>query len=126
MRLIDRLIYGSGRGLRMPLFDQRIYWLVDRNTQRGDFYTWSGWFGSQIQSFQWRIPKSREERVLSGVRFRLFGWTKTWGRVRVSWCIEGLDAQNIETANKWLHALEQRLGQSVVGDWPPETVAEKP
>lgn len=57
---LDHLIFGNGYGLRSPYFDNRYYWLS------GQLYTWSGWLGAQLQSFQWFHPKPGEERRLGG------------------------------------------------------------
>jgi len=82
---LDFLIFGNGKGLGAPFFSQRFYWLVDRHTGRGAFYTWSGWFGSQLASFQWTHPNAGEERVLGGLPFRPFHSNRRWGRVNVAW-----------------------------------------
>ena len=82
---LDFKIFGSGCGLGAPFWSQPFYWLVDANTEKGTFYTWSGWFGSQLMSFQWRHPLPQEERVLAGKRFRPFMSNRRLGRVEVKW-----------------------------------------
>lgn len=118
---LDHKIFGNGYGLGSPYFDGRFYWLS------GQFYTWSGWFGAQLQSFQWRHPKAGERRTLAGREFvvfsseRLFWWL--WrdgivsiplplGRVRVSWALTGRDAlpDDIDEANATLRQLQKDLG----------------
>lgn len=123
MRLIDRLIFGSGHGLAMPASDQRIYWLVDRKTERGTFYTFCGGFGAQLRSFQWTHPRAQEERVLSGVSFRPFCSHRQRGRVEISWSMVRLP-ENLDAANFWIRSLEKRLGEILPGQWPPEMVAK--
>lgn len=63
---LDHLLFGNGHGLKSPHFDDRYYWLS------GQFYTWSGWFGSQLQSFQWFHPKPGEVRKLGGLNYSPF------------------------------------------------------
>lgn len=91
IRWLDFAIFGNGCGLGAPYFSQVFYWLVDSNTEKGTFYTWCGWFGSQLQSFQWFHPIPGEERILAGVRFRPFTSTRRWFRVRVAWKGSGLN-----------------------------------
>ncbi len=91
IRVLDFAIFGDGHGMGAPYFSQTFYWLVDGFTERGTFYTWSGWFGSQLQSFQWTHPNAGEERLLAGKRFRPFQSHRQWGRVRVSWACSELE-----------------------------------
>lgn len=115
---LDHWIFGNGYGLKTPRIDDKFYWLS------GEFYTWSGWFGSQLQSFQWRHPKAGEERVLIGRKFKpfqssrhfmwvwrryLFGFPLPVCRVRVCWCTHISD--NIDEANEELGKMEKELGR---------------
>jgi hypothetical protein len=84
---LDFRLFGSGNGLVAPAWSQAFYWLVDPSTKRGDFYTFSAGFGSQLISFQWTTPKPQERRVLAGMTFSPFYASRTHGRVRVSWSV---------------------------------------
>lgn len=111
---LDHLIFGRGRGLSQPYFDGVYYWLVDTSNERrrGQFYTWSGWFGSQLQSFQWRHPKPQETRRLAEREFRPFCSERRWLRVRVSWAQVGL-SKDIDKANAALRRLRAELGSGL-------------
>lgn len=85
IKFLDFLIFGNGCGMGAPYFNQTFYWLKDSLTERGTFYTWCGWFGSQLQSFQWTHPNAGERRFLSGYEFRPFSSRRTLGRVQVAW-----------------------------------------
>lgn len=113
MRLVDRLIFGGGRGLALPHFDQRLYWLVDANTRRGDFYTFFPGFGAQLLSFQWTHPRAQETRILSGVCFRPFQSHRRWFRVNVAWALTS------KATNENLRKLEARLGTVALDRWEP-------
>lgn len=113
---LDHKIFGNGYGLRSPYFDDRFYWLS------GEFYTWSGGLGAQLQSFQWRHPRAGEERELCGHKFRpfyserrfmwlwrshVFGFPLPVARVRVSWCTHLPD--KLDEANETLRQLRREL-----------------
>jgi hypothetical protein len=112
---LDQRIFGNGHGLKSPYWDDVYYWLS------GDFYTWSGWFGAQLQSFQWRHPKAGERRRLAGREFRalhsnrefLWLWIVPLPicRVRVAWSGVGLP-KPIAEANEALRKLQTELGRS--------------
>lgn len=108
---LDHLIYGSGHGLATPFWDGRFYWLVDQKTKRGELYTWSGWFGSQLQSFQWTHPNAGERRTLAGHDFKPFHSTRTWFRVRVAWALTRTP-ESVDECNKFLRELEPKLGKN--------------
>lgn len=112
MMRLDFWIFGNGRGLAMPSMDGKLYWLVNRNTKRGEFYHWNGWFGSQIKSFQWTRPLAGEERILCGRRFRAMHSRRCWMRVCVAWAMNLPD--DIDKAN-----IELRLLQKQLGEWVP-------
>lgn len=76
---IDHLIFGSGRGMGSPFWDQRFYWLS------GDLYTFMHGFGAQLHSYQWRHPKPGERRKLAGRDFYPFQSRRRWLRVEVAW-----------------------------------------
>lgn len=116
IRGLDFLVFGSGMGIGAPFWDQRFYWLVDtmkgRKVGRGTFYTWSGWFGAQLQSFQWTHPNAGERRRLCDLEFKPFHSERRWFRVRVAWACTTVPA-GIDEANAFLRALERKLGQSI-------------
>lgn len=114
---LDHRIFGNGRGLGSPYFDQRFYWLSGR------IYTWIGGFGAQLQSFQWSHPKPGETRKICGREFRPFssGRDYLWlwrdsifsiptpiSRVRVSWACYLPD--NLDEKNADLRELQKKLG----------------
>jgi hypothetical protein len=107
MNFLDRVIFGSGHGLAMPVCDEAIYWLNDEATGTGCFYQWSGWFGAQLASHQWRHPRVGDERVLMGRRFRPCSSSRRWFRVRVSWSMKLPD--DLSEANKSIHELMDGL-----------------
>lgn len=85
---LDFKIFGNGRGLGAPFFDQPFYWLVDRQTKRGNFYTFCAGFGAQLSSFQWTHPRPQERRLLAGLEFVPYQSHRQRGRVCVSWAVE--------------------------------------
>ncbi|MGB3485337.1 MAG: hypothetical protein WBB07_24370 [Mycobacterium sp.] len=129
MLRLDHLIFGNGRGLASPYFDDCFYWLVDTSKQdrhgsRGEFYTFMAGFGAQLHSFQWRHPKAGEERKLAGKRFRplhstrrfLWLWPRSIfsiplpvARVSVAWSWVDLP-KDINHANAALRDMRKTLG----------------
>lgn len=106
---LDQKIFGSGHGIKSPRCDDRYYWLVDPHTNKGELYTWCGWFGSQLQSFQWTHPRAGEERLLVGYYFRPYTSYRNFGRVRVTWACAALP-RDVTAANEFLRKLELKLG----------------
>lgn len=102
---LDFRIFGHGRGMAMPHFDGRLYWLA------GEFYTFSPGFGAQLTSYQWRHPRAGEERWLCGRTFRVLHSSRRWGRVQVAWGMVGLAGLSIDEQ----HRRVRHLG-SIVGD----------
>jgi hypothetical protein len=115
---LDHKIFGSGYGLKSPFWDDKYYWLS------GGLYTWSGWYGSQLQSFQWSHPKPGESRKLLGREFRPFLSNREFmwlwrdkifaiplpiSRVRVSWSCDL--PEDLNEANAALHAMQKELNQ---------------
>lgn len=76
---LDHLIFGNGRGLKSPYFDNHFYWLGGR------LYTFSYGFGAQLQSFQWTHPNAGERRKLCGREFQPLHSSRSWLRVEVAW-----------------------------------------
>lgn len=109
---LDFKIFGSGFGMGQPFFDGSLHWLVDTadgertHRSRGDFYlAHPGYFGAQLTSFQWRVPKPGERRKLLGMDFVVFQvgrgrWPIRW---RVSWA---LWTNNSETRAELARRLE--------------------
>jgi len=103
---LDHLIFGSGHGIKSPYWNDVYFW------QNGEFYLWSGWFGAQLISFQWRHPKPQERRIIEGREMRVYHSERRWGRVCISWSlcgkdsIEGLD---INEANSKLTKFKSQL-----------------
>lgn len=99
---LDQLIFGNGHGLKSPFFDDRYYWLS------GEFYTWHGWLGSQLQSFQWTHPRPGETRKLAGRDYRVFHSVRSGLRVRVSWATKLPD--DLDKAHALLRQIQSDLG----------------
>jgi hypothetical protein len=114
---LDHRIFGNGYGLKSPYFDDKFYWLS------GELYTWGGWFGAQLQSFQWRHPKAGERRTMLGREFRALHSTREWlwvarnyifgfplpiARVRVAWSYTALPT-DLDEANAELRRIQAEL-----------------
>jgi len=84
---LDFWLFGNGHGLAQPHWDGVYYWLVDRDSRVGRFYTFSGWFGSQLQSIEWLTPRPGTRRTLKGREFVVFSAVRAGPRVRVSWAM---------------------------------------
>lgn len=104
---LDHKIWGNGHGLKTPFFDAVFYWLSGR------LYTWSGWFGCQLSSFQWLHPKEGEVRKLANREFVVFRSERCGIRVRVDWTMKGLADLDVDRANQELLALKKDLGTPV-------------
>lgn len=123
MLWLDHLIFGKGRGLCSPYFDNTFYWLVDtsgrsRGSGKGRLYTYTGGFGAQMRSIEWRAPKAGTRRQLAGVTFTVFSATRRGPRVEVAWAMHLPD--NIDLANAKLRDFRERLGGYLLGSWPAE------
>lgn len=95
---LDFALFGRGCGLAQPDLDGVFYWLVDRWTKTGRFYTFSHGFGAQLQSIEWMTPKPGTRRFLKGREFVVFNVSRAGPRVRISWAMarmpSGIDEQN--------------------------------
>lgn len=115
---LDHKIFGNGFGLASPYSDSRFYWLS------GELYTWSGWFGAQLQSFKWRHPRAGERRILFGYEFRALHSTRYFWwlfrgyifaiplpicRVSVAWARVDLP-KPIDEANAALRQMQVEIG----------------
>lgn len=113
---LDHKIFGNGYGLKSPYFDAKFYWLS------GELYHWSGGFGAQLASIQWRHPKAGERRKLLGREFRAlhserrFMWLGRIVplpicRVEVAWSLSGVDElpPGVDEPNIILRQLQKDL-----------------
>jgi len=116
---LDHKIFGNGRGLGSPYFDNKFYWLS------GELYTWMSGFGAQLHSIQWRHPNAGEERELFGYRFRplhsnryflwlwrdsIFAIPTPICRVMVAWARVDLP-DGIDEANAALRDMKSQIGE---------------
>lgn len=83
MLWLDHLLFGNGRGMKSPHADSLFYWLDGR------FYGWSGWFGCQLQSFEWRRMPAGTRRRLVDRDFVVVATQRRWLRVRTTWSMTG-------------------------------------
>jgi len=84
------LTHGNGFGIAQPFFDGAFYWID------GELYHVTGWFGSQLVSWQWTHPNASETRRLIGREFRPTRSTRRSGLVEVSWSfLRDGDSHNI-------------------------------
>lgn len=95
---LDWKLFGNGRGMASPYFDDAFYWLSGR------FYRWTGGFGSQLESTEWFAPAPGARRRLIGREFVVFNTTRRWLRVRVTWALASGAKEYAE-----IDALKQRL-----------------
>lgn len=77
------LLFGNGRGLKSPYWDDVYYWLSGR------LYHQSGWLGAQLQSFEWRRPPAGTKRRLAGRDFVIFSTERRFFIVRCIWAMPG-------------------------------------
>lgn len=108
------ILFGNGRGMAEPYHDGKAYWLVDtldreRDGRNGRWYRWKGWFGAQLQSFQWTHPRAGERRRLNGRVYRVFDSRRRWLRVEVTWRLVGLPERPLDDANVMLRAVREEL-----------------
>lgn len=106
---LDHLIFGNGRGMKSPYWDDRFFWLD------GELYTAMYGFGAQLHSYQWTHPKAGERRHLCGRDFVPLHSTRRWGRVEVAWSWADLP-KDINEANSELAQLRKELGSEHYGD----------
>lgn len=112
---LDWKLFGDGRGLASPYFDDAFYWLKDmsdgdRKKAKGRFYTFSAGLGAQLQSIEWLAPKAGTRRILFGQEFVVFSVSRNGPRVRVAWRAVGVNSvedvrQLHEKLRVWRHGL---------------------
>ncbi len=106
---LDWKLFGNGRGMASPYFDDVFYWLDGR------FYRWIGGLGAQLESHEWRVPAPGTRRKLAGHEFVVFQASRRWLRVSASWQLARLpnDLAGQHTAidqlrsdlTKWRHGV---------------------
>lgn len=101
---LDHKIFGDGRGLRSPYFDNIFYWLS------GDLYTYMAGLGAQLHSFQWKHPRAGERRKLCGREFVVFHSRRRWLRVEVAWAMVDLP-RDLDAAHVEIRTLKRELGE---------------
>lgn len=101
---LDHKIFGNGRGLKSPYFDDVFYWLS------GELYHFTPGFGAQLSSFQWTHPRAGERRRLCGLDFVPFSSNRRLGRVEVRWSLANLP-RDLDEANAVLRELPLVLGR---------------
>lgn len=74
-------LFGNGRGLKSPYWNDTYYWLSGR------MYHQTGWIGCQLQSFEFFQPPVGERRRLVGREFRLTNAKRRFLLVQCSWCM---------------------------------------
>jgi hypothetical protein len=111
---IDHRIFGNGYGLASPYTDDKFYWID------GELYHWIGGLGAQLASFQWTHPKPGEKRKLRNVTFRPYLSSRRWGRVQVSWRMEGL-SQDLDAMHRMIRAFKHHLDNDSMYTLPPTT-----
>ena len=105
---IDFLLFGNGRGLAQTMDDDVYFWLHDSSKHASPkFYSWSGWFGAQLVSFEWRAPKVGETRTLAGYNFTPLHYTRKWCRVRVAWGTNIPD--DLNAANIFIRGMKRKM-----------------
>jgi hypothetical protein len=78
---LDWWLFGNGRGMASPYWDDAFFWLS------GHMYQWIGGFGAQLSSIEWKTPKAGTRRKLLGRQFIVFNVERRLVRVRVSWAL---------------------------------------
>ena len=107
---LDHKLFGNGRGLKSPYFNDTYFWLRDemRPQSKGRLYTWMGGFGAQLHSIEWFAPHPDTCRRLFGQEFKVFNVSRCWLKVRVAWAatrqfkdyeeVRALERQLVEAA----------------------------
>ena len=72
------MIFGNGGGMKEPYFDGVFYWLNDSNGSPARFYKFTGGFGAQLTSFEFRAPKAGTCRTLADREYVVFNTSSGW------------------------------------------------
>ena len=92
------MLFGNGGGMKEPYFDGVFYWLNDGNGSPARFYKFSGGFGAQLHSFEFRAPKAGTRRVLAGREYVVFNTSRSWLGLmhQASWSAQDLPKETGE------------------------------
>lgn len=74
----------------------------------GRRYRWTGWFGCQLESMEWRRVPAGTEREILGRKFRVWRTEREWLRVRTLWCLIGL-GRSVDEDSAKINALRDDL-----------------
>lgn len=110
---LDFALFGNGYGLGQPYFDGVFYWLVDRETKVGRFYTFAHGFGAQLHSIEWFTPKPGTRRKLKGREFVVFSAWRYGPRVQVSWAMTRMPS-DLNEKNAAIRQLGKDLLDSMI------------
>ena len=73
----------------------------------GREYRWSGWFGSQLESLEWRTLPAGTQRVLhfangeESVRLTVFSTVRRGLKVSTHWAVSSCGTHDEHTARIW-------------------------
>jgi hypothetical protein len=96
-------IFGDGRGL--PPKDHPKAWYM----LGGQLYSWHGWFGCQLRSFEFRAPPAGTERTVLDQRIRIFGvGRRRFGMVECSWSLVGM-GRSLDEDTAMIEAFRAKL-----------------
>lgn len=74
----------------------------------GRRYRWSGWFGCQLESYEWwRVPAGTRRR-LAGFEFSVFMTERRGLKVRTTWSLANQPA-SLDKANEDIRRLREAL-----------------
>lgn len=111
---LDHKIFGNGKGMKSPFFDDRFYWLVDTyrlgrsRRAHGELYTFMSGLGAQLHSYQWTHPLAGETRQLIGREFRPLHSRRKHGRVEIAWAMTMLP-RDLDGRHAAIRALQDDL-----------------
>ncbi len=99
----DFVLFGHGKGLSVPHFFNRIYWIPATSEQPGNFYFRSGFAGCQMASHQWRRPPAGTRCRIKDHNFVVYQTTRRLFRVEVTWRLVRLPIE-VDKANSMIRA----------------------
>ena len=88
---------------RPKWMDNKLLFVIDRVT-----YRWSGWFGCQLESREWRRHPAGKERIILGDRYRVWSTKRDGLAYCTYWSLCELP-NDINEANAVLRALREKL-----------------
>ena len=77
----------------------------------GRHYRWSGWFGCQLESMEWRRRPAGTEREIAGRKFRVFSTVRAGIRYRTTWALA--ICGSVDYCNEQIRALKSALRELV-------------